>query len=146
VFKFDVTFSDDLQSATVKFPGEIKASTDDLSELIGAFASMRSQMNPPVPDKPPGAGGMIMVCDNPTFWVAPDVIRGGAILRFRHPGLGWVSFWIPHTEAATMIDLLQKFGLAIPPKTEREYDWLAAIEMFYKDYDKIDQDTRALGG
>jgi len=35
-------------------------------------------------------------------------------------------------------------GLAIPPKTEREHDWLAAIEVFYKDYDKIDQDTRAL--
>jgi hypothetical protein len=35
-------------------------------------------------------------------------------------------------------------GLAIPPKTEREHDWLAAIEVFYKDYAKIDQDTRAL--
>src|SRR6516225_1057912 len=35
-------------------------------------------------------------------------------------------------------------GLAIPPKTERERDWLAAIEVFYKDYDKINQETRTL--
>jgi tetratricopeptide (TPR) repeat protein len=34
-------------------------------------------------------------------------------------------------------------GKAIGAKTERERDWLAAIEEFYKDYDKIDQDTRA---
>jgi len=34
-------------------------------------------------------------------------------------------------------------GQAIGAKTERERDWLAAIEQFYKDYDKIDQDTRA---
>jgi hypothetical protein len=34
-------------------------------------------------------------------------------------------------------------GKAIGAKTERERDWLSAIEPFYKDYDKIDQGTRA---
>lgn len=34
-------------------------------------------------------------------------------------------------------------GQTIGAKTERERDWLAAIEQFYKDYDKVDQDTRA---
>src|SRR5437899_1009733 len=29
-------------------------------------------------------------------------------------------------------------------KTQRERDWLAAIEEVYKDYDKVDQDTRSL--
>jgi tetratricopeptide (TPR) repeat protein len=33
-------------------------------------------------------------------------------------------------------------GKAIGAKTERERDWLAAIEKFYRDYDKVDQDTR----
>jgi tetratricopeptide (TPR) repeat protein len=33
-------------------------------------------------------------------------------------------------------------GKAIGAKTERERDWLAAIEEFYRDYDKVDQDTR----
>lgn len=31
---------------------------------------------------------------------------------------------------------------AIGAKTERERDWLAAIKEFYKDFDKVDQDTR----
>jgi tetratricopeptide (TPR) repeat protein len=47
-------------------------------------------------------------------------------------------------DAATLkrgIEAVEK-GKAIGAKTERERDWLAAIEVFYKDYDKIDQDTR----
>jgi tetratricopeptide (TPR) repeat protein len=35
-------------------------------------------------------------------------------------------------------------GKTIPAKTERERDWLAAIELYYKDYDKVDQTTRGL--
>ena len=35
-------------------------------------------------------------------------------------------------------------GKAIGAKTERERDWLAAIELYFKDYDKVDQTTRGL--
>ncbi len=35
-------------------------------------------------------------------------------------------------------------GKAIGAKTERERDWLAAIETYYKDYDKVDQTARGL--
>src|SRR5262245_9991078 len=35
-------------------------------------------------------------------------------------------------------------GKAIGAKTERERDWIAAIEVYYKDHDKIDQTTRGL--
>jgi len=35
-------------------------------------------------------------------------------------------------------------GKAIGTKTERERDWLAAIELYYKDYDKVDQTERGL--
>src|SRR5262247_3669906 len=48
-------------------------------------------------------------------------------------------------DAATLkrgLEAVQK-GKAIGAKTERERDWLSAIEEFYKDYDKVDQDTRA---
>ena len=48
-------------------------------------------------------------------------------------------------DAATLkrgLDAIQK-GKAIGPKTERERDWLAAMEEYFKDYDKVDQDTRA---
>src|SRR6266511_2591363 len=35
-------------------------------------------------------------------------------------------------------------GKAIGAKTERERDWLTAIDLYYKDYDKVDQTTRGL--
>jgi hypothetical protein len=35
-------------------------------------------------------------------------------------------------------------GKAVGAKTERERDWLAAIELYYKDYDKVDQTARGL--
>ena len=48
-------------------------------------------------------------------------------------------------DAATLkrgLEAVEK-GEAIGAKTERERDWLAALKEFYKDYDKVDQDTRA---
>jgi tetratricopeptide (TPR) repeat protein len=47
-------------------------------------------------------------------------------------------------DAATLkrgLEAVEK-GKAIGAKTQRERDWLAAIEVFYKDFDKVDQDTR----
>jgi len=47
-------------------------------------------------------------------------------------------------DAATLkrgLEAVEK-GKAVGAKTQRERDWLAAIEEFYKDYDKVDQDTR----
>src|SRR6202171_1138359 len=35
-------------------------------------------------------------------------------------------------------------GKTVGAKTERERDWLAAIELYYKDYDKDDQTKRGL--
>jgi tetratricopeptide (TPR) repeat protein len=47
-------------------------------------------------------------------------------------------------DAATLkrgLDAIEK-GEAIGAKTERERDWLGALKEFYKDHDKVDQDTR----
>jgi tetratricopeptide (TPR) repeat protein len=47
-------------------------------------------------------------------------------------------------DAATLqrgLDAVEK-GKMIGAKTQRERDWLAAIEAFYKDFNKVDQDTR----
>jgi len=47
-------------------------------------------------------------------------------------------------DAATLkrgLEAIEK-GQAVGAKTERERDWLAALKEFYKDFDKVDQDTR----
>src|SRR5262245_6531516 len=48
--------------------------------------------------------------------------------------------------AATLKEALEAVakGKAIGAKTERERDWIGAIELYYKDYDKVDQTTRGL--
>jgi hypothetical protein len=52
---------------------------------------------------------------------------------------------LPLTAAALKkgLEAVEK-GKAIGAKTERERDWLAAIELYYKDYDRVDQTTRGL--
>src|SRR5438552_9959885 len=47
-------------------------------------------------------------------------------------------------DAATLkrgLDAIEK-GEGLGPRTPRERDWLSALKEFYKDYDKVDQDTR----
>jgi tetratricopeptide (TPR) repeat protein len=47
-------------------------------------------------------------------------------------------------DAATLkrgLDAIEK-GESIGPKTQRERDWLAALKEFYRDSEKVDQDTR----
>jgi tetratricopeptide (TPR) repeat protein len=41
------------------------------------------------------------------------------------------------------LDAVEK-GKSIGAKTERERDWIAAMELYYKDYDKVDQTQRGL--
>jgi hypothetical protein len=50
---------------------------------------------------------------------------------------------LPAAALKSGLEAVQK-GNAIGAKTERERDWLAAIELYFKDYDKIDQSTRGL--
>src|SRR5581483_6309684 len=47
-------------------------------------------------------------------------------------------------DAATLkrgLDAVEK-GEAVGAKTQRERDWLGALKEYFKDYDKVDQDTR----
>lgn len=52
---------------------------------------------------------------------------------------------LPLTPAALKngLEAVEK-GKTIGAKTERERDWLAAIELYYKDYDRVDQTQRGL--
>ncbi|HKA41211.1 MAG TPA: hypothetical protein VKF40_04390 [Burkholderiales bacterium] len=50
---------------------------------------------------------------------------------------------LPAAALKNGLEAVQK-GKAIAAKTERERDWLGAIEAYYKDYDKVDQTARGL--
>ncbi len=50
---------------------------------------------------------------------------------------------LPAAALKNGLDAVQK-GTAIGAQTERERDWLAAISVYYRDHDKVDQTTRGL--
>src|SRR6266566_3649128 len=89
-----------------------------------------------------------------SFWF-PETIKAFTAIPQTDPGCA-IAYWglavsirpnplVGPWDAATLkrgLDAVDK-GLAVGPKTERERDWLLAIQEFYKDFDKIDQDTRS---
>src|SRR5467141_3413632 len=88
-----------------------------------------------------------------SFWF-PETIKAFTAIPQTDPGCA-IAYWglavsirpnplVGPWDAATLkrgLDAVDK-GLAVGPKTERERDWLLAIREFYKDFDKMDQDTR----
>jgi hypothetical protein len=43
----------------------------------------------PAPSETPG------VKFDPQWWIGPETFVGGAMLKIRHPGFGWLAFAIP---------------------------------------------------
>jgi hypothetical protein len=89
-------------------------------------------------------------------FVYPDSVRAFTEAATTDPQCG-IAYWgiaISHRPNPLILPLaaaVLKNGLeavekgkAIGANTERERDWLAAIELYYKDYDKVDQTTRGL--
>jgi hypothetical protein len=50
---------------------------------------------------------------------------------------------LPATALKSGLEAVEK-GNAIRANTERERDWIAAIDVYYRDYDRVDQTTRGL--
>jgi len=84
----------------------------------------------------------------------PETLKSFAAIPQTDPGCA-ISYWglavatrpnplVGPWDVATLkrgLDAVEK-GEAIGAKTQRERDWLAAIKEFYRDFDKVDQDTR----
>src|SRR5438046_3486962 len=84
----------------------------------------------------------------------PETLKSFAPMPQTDPGCA-ISYWglavatrpnplVGPWDAATLkrgLDAVEK-GEAIGAKAQRERDWLAAIKEFYRDFDKVDQDTR----
>jgi tetratricopeptide (TPR) repeat protein len=85
----------------------------------------------------------------------PETIKAFSAIPQTDPGCA-IAYWgiaisqrpnplVGPFDAATLqrgLDAVRK-GIEVGPKTERERDWLLALEEYFKDHDKVDQDTRA---
>src|SRR5258708_11134309 len=84
----------------------------------------------------------------------PETLKSFAAIPQTDPGCA-ISYWglavatrpnplVGPWDAATLkrgLDAVEK-GEAIGAKTQRERDWLASTKELYRDFDKVDQDTR----
>ena len=84
----------------------------------------------------------------------PETIKAFSAIPQTDPGCA-IAYWglavstrpnplVGPWDAATLKRGLEAVGKgeAIGAKTKRERDWISAIKEFYKDFDKVDQDTR----
>jgi hypothetical protein len=84
-------------------------STAEVEELIGMLADMRAQMEPAVPDtRPdPGTGALLVIQDDPSFFLA-STRDGGIRIWLRSHGLGWLGFSLPVRTAQAMQGFLTR--------------------------------------
>src|SRR3989440_3509560 len=89
-----------------------------------------------------------------SFWF-PETVKAFAAIPQTDPGCA-IAYWgfavsirpnplVGAFDAATLkrgLEAVEK-GEALGAKTQRERDWLGAIKEFYKDFERVDQETRA---
>ena len=81
---------------------------EGLTGVINILVDARSRFTEKVPDEPPngsnesngpyGPNGIADIVD-PRWQLAPEPTSDGPCLRLRHPGLGWLGFVIPPSQA-----------------------------------------------
>jgi hypothetical protein len=75
-----------------------KFTAAELDTLIVEVAKHRANMQPaPAAEHPKKAEAII----NPAWYTGP--VDVGTLFQIRHPGLGWLSFIIPHAERAHLL-------------------------------------------
>lgn len=82
----------------------------ELEALIDAAAFRRATMRPALPVEAPEACEPVL---NPAWFTFPT--ESGSVLRFRHPGLGWIDYLIPAQERAHLLSLLLNQALQATP-------------------------------
>ena len=88
-------------AARVEIAAELDAA--GLEQLIVKLAMLRSQISPPVPEKPPGAQPeqeerSVLVCDDAGMLVA-QMQDGRFRFWMRNTGIGWCAYNVPPSTA-----------------------------------------------
>jgi hypothetical protein len=80
---------------------------DRIDALIAELADIRSKMTPEVPWKFPH-GQPVLHHQSTDFLFGLDPFEGVAVLSFRSPGLGWLSFSLPEAELDRVCNSLKE--------------------------------------
>ncbi|VVE20938.1 hypothetical protein PAN31108_03124 [Pandoraea anhela] len=68
---------------------------ETFDQLIAILGHFRAGVSPPVHANPPNPQSPVFAILDPRWQISGDPMGGGAVLRIRHPGFGWLAFSIP---------------------------------------------------
>jgi hypothetical protein len=86
-------------------PHRITLQANEIDALIGRLANVRATMLHEVPKQPLAAGDVHQAFD-PHWIVHSPGSESSKIFGIRHPGLGWVMFRLPASEAVALSNAL----------------------------------------
>ncbi|GEP01906.1 hypothetical protein GCM10007887_42580 [Methylobacterium haplocladii] len=100
-----ITASEDRKAVSVELSTELDArritmSAEHLDKTIQGLATARASMLPAVPASPDGA--QMPMLARAQAVIPADRIDGKRVIKFRHPGFGWLSFELKDTDAADL--------------------------------------------
>lgn len=99
-----VKISADKTQATVRAT-MLPLNDKEVENAIGALATARSQMLPPVPFERP-ADQSVHRHQSSQYYVAWDFLAGMPSISFRSPAFGWLSFLIPADQIQSLCTAL----------------------------------------
>jgi hypothetical protein len=82
------------------------ADIDALIEQLGAY---RSEMRPSVPMSP-SRSHKYVIEKNPVWHTEGNPLLDGAVVFFRHTGLGWAGFAIPRASLVKLVEMLSTYA------------------------------------
>ena len=142
--------------------------TAAFAALLGLSGARAETVSQPAPgakvgevDFPTSCGAAAQKKFNQAVWILhsfwyDEAVKAFTVVTEIEPGCAmgywgiamshWYPLWYPPNSAALKAgsDAVEK-AMTAGPKTDRERDYIAAITTFYRDNDKIDHRTRAIG-
>lgn len=97
--------------------GKVTLKASDIDALTAKLAHIRAAMSPEIPRTVSDVTDVSRVID-PIWMLHAPVSAADKLLVVRHPGLGWLMFQLPASEAARLGHALLS-GPPQPPATER---------------------------
>ncbi|VVD63198.1 hypothetical protein PPN31114_00210 [Pandoraea pneumonica] len=86
---------------------------ETFDRLIAVLGDCRAAIEPPITADPPPPHLKMTAAYDPRWQVGPDPMGGGAVLKIRHPGFGWLAFAIPLPEVENFCTGLAKIAQAM---------------------------------
>lgn len=99
-----VRLNDDKTQATIRTT-MVPLSAKEIEDAIGALATARSQMEPPIPMDLP-SDHAVSRHQGASCFIAWDFLSGMPSISFRSPAFGWLKFMIPSEQVDTICQAL----------------------------------------